>query len=45
MAAYSQLMDNEELGMWLERVLHVNNHQRSDSVKIAIMFLDWNFVK
>lgn len=35
MEAYSQTMVVNEIGLWLERVLHIPNNTRSDSSKIA----------
>lgn len=35
MEAYSQVMVVDEVGLWLERVLHVSNSTRGDSPKVA----------
>jgi hypothetical protein len=35
MEAYSQTIVNSDIGLWLERVLHVANNTRGDSPKIA----------
>jgi glutamate synthase domain-containing protein 1 len=37
LCAYSQELVNEEVGLWLEKVLHIPNNVGSDSVKIAGM--------
>jgi hypothetical protein len=37
LSAYSQELVNEEVGLWLEKVLNVPNSVGSDSVKIAGM--------